>query len=123
MHKSPAEFLPQELLSTIVEAIRSKKGESITGLDLIHLNTSIAQYFLITHATSTIQVRAIAEAIEDQVNESIGFKPFHREGMENAYWILLDFGAVIVHIFQKPFRDFYNLEELWADGHRTDFES
>lgn len=123
MHKSPAEVHLNELLSAIVEAIRSKKGESITGLDLIHLNTSIAQYFLITHANSTVQARSIVEAIEDQVNEKHKLKPYHREGLENAYWILLDYGAVIVHVFQKPYRDFYNLEELWADGHRTDFES
>jgi len=123
MLKSPAEVQPQELLTTIVDAIRSKKGESITGLDLIHLNTSIAQYFLITHANSTVQVRAISEAIEDQVNERIRIKPYHREGIENAFWILLDFGPIIVHVFQKSYRDFYNLEELWADGHRTDFES
>jgi ribosome-associated protein len=110
-----------ELLEIIIEAIRSKKGESITFLDLTHLNTTISRSFLITHAGSTVQAKAIAEAIEDQVKDKTRRKPYHREGFENSQWILLDYGDVIVHVFQKPFRDFYNLEELWADGHRTEF--
>jgi len=112
-----------ELLEIIVEAIRSKKGEAITFLDLTHLNTTISRSFLIAHGGSTVQARAIAEFIEDQVKEKIKRKPYHREGYDNSQWILLDYGDVIVHVFQKPFRDFYNLEELWADGHRTDFAS
>lgn len=112
-----------ELLEIIIEAIRSKKGESITFLDLTHLNTTISRSFLISHAGSTVQAKAIAEAIEDQVKEKTRRKPYHREGFDNSQWILLDYGDVIVHVFQKPFRDFYNLEELWADGHRTEFAS
>ncbi len=112
-----------ELLEIIVEAIRSKKGEAITFLDLTHLNTTISRSFLITHAGSTVQAKAIAEGIEDQVRNKARRKPYHREGYDNSQWVLLDYGDVIVHVFQKPFRDFYNLEELWADGHRTDFAS
>lgn len=110
-----------ELMEIIIEAIRSKKGEAITFLDLTHLNTTISRSFLITHAGSTVQAKAIAEAIEEQVKDKARLKPYHREGYDNSQWILLDYGDVITHIFQKPFRDFYNLEELWADGHRTDF--
>jgi ribosome-associated protein len=112
-----------ELLEIIVEAIRSKKGEAITLLDLTHLNTTISRSFLIAHAGSTVQAKAIGEAIEDQVKHKARRKLYHREGYDNSQWILLDYGDVIAHIFQKPFRDFYNLEELWADGHRTDFAS
>ena len=112
-----------ELAEIIIEAIRSKKGEAITFLDLTHLNTSICSSFLIAHAESTVQVRAISDAIEKQVKENKRRKPYHREGTENSQWILLDYGDIIVHIFQKPFRFFYNLEELWADGHRTEFAS
>ncbi len=111
------------LLEIIIEAIRSKKGEAITFLDLTHLNTTISRSFLIAHAGSTVQAKAIAEGVEDQVREKTKRKPYHREGFDNSQWILLDYGDVIVHIFQKTFRDFYNLEELWADGHRTDFAS
>jgi len=112
-----------ELLEIIIEAIRSKKGEAITFLDLTHLNTTISRSFLIAHAGSTVQAKSIAEAIEEQVKDKARRKPYHREGYDNSQWILLDHGDVIAHIFQKPFRDFYNLEELWADGHRTDFAS
>ena len=112
-----------ELLEIIIEAIRTKKGEEITFLDLTHLNTTISRSFLISHAGSTVQAKAIAEEIERQVRDKSRRKPYHREGYDNSQWILLDYGDVIVHIFQKPFRDFYNLEELWADGHRTDFTS
>jgi ribosome-associated protein len=112
-----------ELLELLVEAIRSKKGEAITYIDLTHLNTSICRSFLITQASSTVQVRAIAEGIEEQVKLNWNRKPYHREGYDNSQWILLDYGDVIVHVFQKPFRDFYNLEALWADGHRKDYAS
>jgi ribosome-associated protein len=109
------------LADLIIESIREKKGEAITRLDLSHLNTSICSEFIITHANSTVQVRAISDWIEDQVREKLKIKPFHREGLENSHWILLDYGSIIVHIFQKNHRDFYDLEELWADGHRTDY--
>jgi ribosome-associated protein len=112
-----------ELLEIIIEAIRSKKGEAITYLELTHLNTTISRSFLIADAASTVQVRSISEAIEEQVKDKTKRKPYHREGYENSQWILLDYGDVIAHIFQKPFRNFYNLEELWADGHRTEFTS
>jgi ribosome-associated protein len=123
MKKKLEESEYNDLLETIIEAIRSKKGEAITFLDLTHLNTTISRSFLIAHAASTVQVKAIAEAIEDQVKEKARRKPYHREGFENSQWILLDYGDIIAHIFQKNFRDFYDLEELWADGHRTDFAS
>jgi len=109
------------LTDLIIESIRDKKGEAITRLDLSHLNTTICSEFIITHASSTVQVRAIAEWIEDQVRDKMRIKPYHREGFENSNWILLDYGSVIVHVFQKNHRDFYDLEELWADGHRTDY--
>ena len=123
MKKKLEDAAYDELLEIIVEAIRSKKGEAITFLDLTHLNTTISRSFLIAHAGSTVQAKAIAEAIEVQVKEKVRRKPYHREGYDNSQWILLDYGDVIAHIFQKPFRDFYSLEELWADGHRTDFAS
>jgi ribosome-associated protein len=123
MKKKPDDEAYNELLDIIVEAIRSKKGEAITLLDLTHLNTTISRCFLIAHAGSTVQAKAIGEAIEDQVKHKAHRKLYHREGYDNSQWILLDYGDVIAHIFQKPFRDFYNLEELWADGHRTDFAS
>jgi len=120
MNKIQEEDQLQQLLDVIIEAIRSKKGEEITDLDLTHLNTSICRHFVICHASSTTQVKAIAHTIEDQVSKKNRLKPFHREGYENASWILLDFADVIVHVFQETYRRFYQLEELWADGIRKD---
>ena len=105
--------------NTIVGAIRAKKGQLIVALDLSSIEASMATNFIIAHAESTVQTRAIAEAIEKQMIEINHQKPFHREGYENSFWILLDYGDIIVHVFQKPYREFYNLEELWADGHLT----
>ena len=104
----------------IIESIKDKKGECITHLDLSHLNTTISSAFLIAHANSSVQVKAIAEWVEERIGKTLGRKPYHREGYENAHWILLDYGEILVHIFQKNYRDFYDLEELWADGVRTD---
>jgi ribosome-associated protein len=112
-----------ELTETIIEGIRIKKGEGITGLDLTHLNTSICNAFIIANGSSSVQVKAIAESVEDQVRDLHQRKPYHREGFENSHWILLDYGSIIVHIFLKNYRDFYDLEGLWADGHRTDYST
>ncbi len=104
------------LLETIVQGIQNKKGSDIVTVDLTVLENSFCQFFVICHGNSNIQVSAIAESVEERVREDLQEKVWHREGLENAQWVLLDYGDVVVHIFQKEFRDFYNLEELWADA-------
>ncbi len=106
----------ERLIETIVQGIQNKKGSDIVTVDLTVLENSFCQFFVICHGNSNIQVSAIAESVEERVREDLGEKVWHREGMENAQWVLLDYGDVVVHIFQKEFRDFYNLEELWADA-------
>jgi ribosome-associated protein len=106
----------ERLLETIVQGIQNKKGSDIVTVDLTVLENSFCQSFVICHGNSNIQVSAIAESVEERVREDLREKVWHREGMENAQWVLLDYGDVVVHIFQKEFRDFYNLEELWADA-------
>jgi ribosome-associated protein len=105
-----------QLLETILEGIHRKKGSDIVKLDLTLLENTFCQYFVICHGNSNVQVGAIAEAVEEKVREDHKMKTWHREGLENAQWVLLDYGDIIVHIFQKEYRDFYNLEELWADA-------
>ena len=109
----------ESLLETIVKGIQNKKGNDIVAVDLTVLENSFCQFFVICHGNSNIQVSAIAESIEERVREDLREKVWHREGLENAQWVLLDYGDVVVHIFQKEFRDFYNLEELWADANIT----
>jgi ribosome-associated protein len=104
------------IVDNIIEGIRDKKGKEIVCIDLSGLENSICQYFIICHGDSNTQVNAIAQGIEKVMEEKLNEKVWRKQGFENAQWILLDYIDVVVHIFQKEFRDFYNLEGLWADG-------
>ena len=106
-----------DLLSEIIiKGIRDKKGRQIVSLGLKKIEQAVSDFFIICHGTSTIQVQAIAESIEDEVRGAIGLKPWHKEGQQNAEWILLDYVDVVVHIFQEKTREFYQIERLWADA-------
>jgi ribosome-associated protein len=109
----------QELARTIAEAIDDKKGENIVCLDLRKLDNAVCQYFIVCNANSTTQVGAIADGVHDKVYEKLDEKPIHSEGYDNCLWVLLDYGDVVVHVFQTEQRDFYKLEELWADAKRV----
>jgi len=106
----------EHLLEAILEGIQRKKGNDIVRMDLTVLENTFCQFFVICHGNTNVQVSAIAESIEEKVKEDLQLKAWHREGLENAQWVLLDYGDILVHIFQKEFREFYNLEELWADA-------
>jgi len=111
-----------DLGKTIIDSIQEKKGKSIINIDLRELNNSVCEYFVISHGDSNTQVRAIAENIEKKVKKNHNLNVYHREGYENATWILLDFITIVVHIFQEQTRQYYRLEDLWADGKFTIFE-
>jgi len=83
---------------------------------LKNIPNAVSRYFVICHGTSRTQVEAIADSVENLVRKANGSKPWHKEGYENAEWILLDYVDVVVHIFQDQTRSFYKLEELWADA-------
>ena len=104
------------LLDNIVKGIFEKKGQNVLKIDLRKLETRIADYFIICHGSSTTQVDSICDSVEDTVRLGTGEKPAHVEGLENCFWVLLDYGNVIVHIFLEEHRNFYNLESLWADA-------
>ncbi|MDG5799594.1 ribosome silencing factor [Marinilabiliaceae bacterium ANBcel2] len=109
-----------KVVDTIVEGIQEKKGSNITVLDLTSVENTITSYFVICEGESNVHADAVAEAVEQYVKEQANEKPFHVEGKENAQWILIDYLDIVVHVFQKPTRKFYNLETLWADAPRTD---
>jgi len=98
----------------VAQAVEEKKGLDPVTLDLREI-TPIADYFVITSGTSAIQVQAIADRVEELLKEN-GVKLLRREGREHARWILLDYGDVVVHIFQEEERRFYDLERLWGDA-------
>ncbi len=104
------------LVDEIIKGIQEKKGQKITCLDLGSINSTVCDYFVVCHGTSNTHVSAIAESIEEQVSKHTGVKPRRREGFSNAEWILLDYLDVVVHVFQQEVRDYFNLEELWADA-------
>ena len=104
------------LTENIIKAIQEKKGDNITCLNLKNIDAAVTDYFIICDGTSNTQVSAIKDSIEKEVREALGEKPWHIEGTNNAEWILMDYVNVVVHIFQKETRDFFNIEGLWADA-------
>ncbi|NUM31682.1 MAG: ribosome silencing factor [Bacteroidetes bacterium] len=109
------------LADIIVKGMQEKKAKSIVKIDLRKLKITIADFFVICHADSSKQIDAIADSVEDEVRKATGLKPFSREGFMNAEWIIIDYSDVIVHIFNREKRFYYNLEELWNDGKMTKY--
>ena len=105
----------------IAEAMREKKGQEVLSLDLRKIGTAISDYFVVCNADSTTNVLAIADNVEDRMIERCRRKVIRSQGRENALWVILDYGDVVVHIFQTAYRSFYRLEDLWADAERTDW--
>lgn len=104
------------LKDSIVEAIKDRKGKDLIVLDLRQVDQSIADYFVICHGESTTQVDSISENVEREIRTELQEHPINKEGADNLQWVLLDYGDVVVHVFQDEYRRFYNLEELWADA-------
>lgn len=91
-------------------------------MDLRHINEAMSDYFIVCDGASTTQTRAIIDNVEEEVKKQLLMKPFHLEGRSNGEWCLLDFGEVIVHVFQTEKREFYQLEDLWSDAHSQHFD-
>ena len=104
------------LVEIIINGIQEKKGKDIVSINLKSIDNAVCDYFVICHGDSTRQVDAIANSIEEEVKKINSENVWHKEGYENAEWILLDYIDVIVHVFQEQTREFYNLEGLWADA-------
>lgn len=105
----------KNFLQTVIDAAEDKKAKDLLALDISELST-IADYFVICSATNPVQAKAIADNIEDKMAEVKAPELKHKEGYNNANWILLDYGDIVVHIFQEEDRRFYNIEQLWADA-------
>jgi ribosome-associated protein len=114
--KKRKEITEEELLKVIIESIINKKGKEIVSIDLSKVDNSICDYFVICHGDSTTQVDAIAEEVRHKTHELLNVKVGHIEGQQNSQWILMDYFNIVVHIFLLEQRNFYHLEELWADG-------
>ncbi len=108
-------------IEVIAEAMADKKAKGIVSLDLRNIGTAIADYFIICNADSTPNVIAICDNIEDEMEKKCKRRVIRQQGRENAFWIIMDYGDIIVHIFQTEQRMFYRLEDLWADAQVTTF--
>jgi len=104
------------LLESVIKGIFEKKGQNVLKIDLRKLENRITDFFVICHAPSGTQVSAICDSVDDTVRKEASEKPLHIEGLDNCFWVLLDYGNVIVHVFLEEYRKFYSLESLWADA-------
>ena len=105
-----------QLITEIIRGIEEIKGQDIEILDLREIENTVCDYFVICNGTSNTQVNAIVNSVQKTVSKAIQEKPWHVEGSNNAEWVLLDYVHVVVHVFQKQIREFYNIEGLWGDA-------
>lgn len=108
-------------IRVIADAMSEKKGQDIVSLDLRSIGTAISDYFIVCNADSTTNVNAIADNVEERMIEKCGRKVLRSQGKENSFWIILDYGDIVVHVFQTQYREFYRLEDLWSDAQRCVF--
>ncbi|MBD79860.1 MAG: ribosome silencing factor [Crocinitomicaceae bacterium] len=118
------ETISSELLcDVIVKGIEELKGERITILDLREVESAVCDFFVICEGSSDTQIKSIANSIVKETRNNISERPWHIEGMENCEWVLIDYANVVVHIFIKEKREFFSLEDLWADAKITQLDS
>ena len=110
------------LISTIVDGIEEVKGEEINILDLRKIEARVCDYFVICEGTSNTQVSAIVNSISKRVSKSLKDKAWGIEGMESAEWVLMDYIDVVVHVFQKHKREYYDIEALCVDSKILDLK-
>lgn len=108
----------KEIIAAAVKALSDKKGKDLKVLFTAD-QTTLAEYFIICSGTSNTQVRALAEAVEEALSKA-GEEPHHIEGHRGGQWTLLDYSAVVIHVFTEEGREFYDLERLWSDAVTVD---
>lgn len=104
------------LFKHIIYAIKDMKGKEVIALDLQHIDSAICKYFIICTGNSNTHVNSIENKIKDFINKETGEKPYGIEGNNTGEWVLMDYIDIVVHVFQKKVRDFYNIENLWGDA-------
>ncbi|WP_010519857.1 ribosome silencing factor [Croceivirga radicis] len=112
-----------ELIALIIAGIEEVKGLDISLLDLRDIENTVCDYFVICNGTSNTHVNAIVSSVQKTVSKALKDKPWHVEGSDNAEWVLMDYVNVVVHVFQKHVREYYDIEGLWGDAKVTLVES
>ena len=108
-----------DLIAEIIKGIDDVKGEDVQLLDLREIENTVCDYFIVCSGSSNTQVKAISGSIQKVVSKSLKDKPWHIEGEVNSEWVLMDYVNVVVHVFQKHIREFYDIESLWGDAKIT----
>lgn len=108
-----------QLIAKIIEGIEEVKGQNIDILDLRDIENTVCDYFIICNGTSNTQVAAIVNSVQKVASKELKEKPWHVEGLDNSEWVLMDYVNVVVHVFQKHIREFYDIESLWGDAKIT----
>jgi len=109
-------------LKCIADAMLDKKAKHVCSLNLKPIGTAICDYFMICNADSKPQVIAIADNVEEMMHKECSRRVIRAQGKENAFWVIMDYGNIVIHIFQTEYRQFYRLEDLWADAERTIYQ-
>lgn len=112
-----------DLLASIIKGIEDVKGLDIDILDLRGIDNSVCDYFVICNGNSNTQVNAIVGSVQKGVSKELKDKPWHVEGSDVGEWVLMDYVSVVVHVFQKHIREYYNIESLWGDAKITSIEN
>ncbi len=112
-----------QLIAQIIKGIEEVKGNNIEILDLREIENTVCDYFVICNGSSNTQVNAIVNSIQKTVSKALKDKPWHIEGSDNAEWVLMDYVNVVVHVFQKHIREYYDIESLWGDAKITQIET
>lgn len=107
------------LVNRIKEGLQEKKGRNIVIVDMTALE-AVCSYFVICEGTSNTHIHAVVDACIDYVRKTTGVKPFATDGLDNATWVAVDYGDVMVHVFDSASRQYYNLEHLWSDAKLTE---
>jgi ribosome-associated protein len=108
-----------QLITHIIGGIEDVKGHQINILDLREIENTVCDYFIICEGTSNTHVNSIVGSIQKKVSKNTKDKPWHVEGSDNAEWVLMDYVNVVVHVFQKQQREYYDIEGLWGDAKST----
>ena len=121
--KKPKGLPADKFNALIIDSIQDIKGKNIVLLDLRHLHDAPTDFFIICEGDSNFQVRSIADNIKKRLYEEMDILPNHIEGQQKSLWVLVDYFTVVVHVFYRETREFYELEDLWGDAIFTEFQN
>ncbi|MFC3810726.1 ribosome silencing factor [Lacihabitans lacunae] len=114
--KKTKQISSEQLCDLVINGMQEKKGFDIVRMDLRKIHNSITDFFVICSGSSDTQIDAIASSVDEEVFKGSNQDPWHKEGIQNKEWILLDYVDVVVHVFRKDRREFYDIESLWGDA-------